>query len=116
MNTTTSPKMAATAIPSVTSLRRELDHGDPRLPRCAAFYDDARAFRKKFVTSRGIAGIDLHDWNSRECQDGLTEMTLAYLEETGNGQTFWPDDKSSANYNRYQYSKDQIRLAHAHLD
>lgn len=109
MATSTSPKIAAANIPSITTLRNDLNYGDPRLPRCAAFYDDTRAFRKKFVTSHGVAGIDLHDWRSRDGQAGLTEMTVAYLDKEGNGPMFWPDDKSSSKYNRYQYSKDHER-------
>lgn len=102
-------KIFAASIPSITTLRKELDYGDPQSPRCAAFYDDTRAFRKKFITSRGVAGPELHDWKSREGQAALTEMTLAYLDKEGNGRLFWPDDKSSANYNKYQYSKDHTR-------
>jgi hypothetical protein len=109
MATSTSPKIAAANIPSITSLRNELDYGDLRLPRCAAFCDDTRAFRKKFITSNGIPGTDLHDWRSHEGQAGLTEMTLAYLDREGNGPMFWPDDKSSSMYNKYQYSKDHAR-------
>ncbi|KAL2192292.1 hypothetical protein P885DRAFT_82332 [Corynascus similis CBS 632.67] len=37
-------------------------------------------------------------------------MTVAYLEKEGNGMLFWPDDKSSDNYNKYQYSKDHVRI------
>lgn len=109
MPPSTLPKIAAASIPSITTLRNELDYGDPNLPRCAAFYDDTRAFRKKFRNSRGTAGVDLHDWKSREGQADLTEMTIAYLEKEGNGQLFWPDDRASPNYNRFQYAKDGAR-------
>ena len=105
----TSPKIAAARIPSITALRNELGYGDQKLPRCAAFYDDTRAFRKKFRTSHGIAGVDLHDWKSPEGQTGLTQMTFAYLDKEGNGGLFWPDDEASPNYNRYQYTKDSVR-------
>ncbi len=104
-----SPLIAAASIPKITVLRNELDYGDPRLRRCAAFYDDARVFRKKFRTSRGVAGVDLHDWKSREGQAALTEMTTSYLDKEGNGLVFWPDDKTLPNYNKYQYSKDRLR-------
>ena len=100
-----SPKVTVSSIPSITSLRRELDYGDPQLPRCGAFNDDMNAFRKKFITSRGVAGIDLFNWNSEEGQEGLAEITSAYLDGTGNGRSFWPDDRSAANFNKYQYSK-----------
>jgi len=100
-----SPKVTVSSIPSITTLRRELDYGDSRLPRCGAFNDDMNAFRKKFITSRGVAGPDLFNWNSEEAQDQLAEVTSAYLDGAGNGPRFWPDDKSAANYNKYQYSK-----------
>ncbi|KAL2126764.1 hypothetical protein VTI74DRAFT_279 [Chaetomium olivicolor] len=110
MATSSSHRVFAANIPSITALRNELDYGDARLPRCAAFYDDTRAFRKKFITSRGVAGTELHDWRSRDGQAALTEMTLAYLDKEGNGSLFWPDDKSSDKYNKYQYSKDHTRI------
>ena len=56
------------------------------------------AFRKNFKTSRGLAGIDLINWNSKDGQEGLAEMTSAYLDGEGKGNSFWPDDKSAANY------------------
>ncbi len=105
----TSPKIPAARIPSITALRSELDYGDQKLRRCAAFYDDTRAFRKKFQTSHGIAGADLYDWKSPEGQAGLTQMTCAYLDTEKNGRLFWPDDETSPNYNRYQYTKDSVR-------
>jgi hypothetical protein len=100
-----SPKVKVSSIPSITTLRRELDYGDSQLPRYGAFIDDINAFRKKFVTSRGVAGIDLYNWISKEGQEGLAEITSAYLDGAGNGSSFWPDDKSEVNYNKYQYSK-----------
>jgi hypothetical protein len=109
MPTSTPPKLLAANIPSITTLRNDLDYGHLGLPRCAAFCDDTRAFRKKFVTSDGVPGSDLHDWKSCEGQDGLTEMTVAYLDKEGNGAMFWPDDKASSKYNKYQYSKDHER-------
>ncbi|KAK4450328.1 hypothetical protein QBC34DRAFT_297569 [Podospora aff. communis PSN243] len=106
-----SPTVFAANIPKITSLRKDLDYDDARLPRCAAFNDDTRAFRRKFKTSRGVNGVDLHDWKSEATQAGLNEMTTSYLDRQGNGQLFWPDDRSSQNYNKYQYSKhrDHIR-------
>jgi len=101
--------MAATAIPKVTALRRALDYGDAQLLRCITFNDDTRMFRRRFQTTSGVSGIDLHNWKSREHQAGLNEMTMAFLEKAGNGQVFWPNDKSAANYNKYQYSKDHAR-------
>ncbi|KAL2127514.1 hypothetical protein VTI74DRAFT_10616 [Chaetomium olivicolor] len=71
-----------------------------------AFYDDTRAFPKKFRTSRGIAGVDLHHWNSPQGQADLDEMTVAYLDEHGNSSQWWPDDERSPYYNSYQYSRD----------
>jgi hypothetical protein len=63
------------------------------------------AFRKSFTTSRGIAGVDLYNWNDEESQEGLAELTSAYLEKAGNGERFWPDDRTAVNYNRYQHSE-----------
>jgi hypothetical protein len=100
-----SPTVFAASIPNITSLRKDLDYADARLPRCGTFNDDTRAFRKKFKTSRGVNGVDLHDWRSQAIQAGLNEMTIAYLDKEGNGKLFWPDDPSSQNYNIYQYSK-----------
>ncbi|KAJ4288230.1 hypothetical protein N0V88_007419 [Collariella sp. IMI 366227] len=37
-------------------------------------------------------------------------MTTSYLDKEGNGLVFWPDDKTSPNYNKYQYSKDRPRI------
>jgi len=110
MSPVSSPdKIAATAIPNITALRRGLDYGDVNLPRCVEFYDDMRVFRKKFKTSRGVSGTDLHDWKSREGQNALSEMTYAYLDKAGNGMVFWPDEPSAPNYNEYQYTRDKYR-------
>ncbi|KAK1749544.1 hypothetical protein QBC47DRAFT_354847 [Echria macrotheca] len=109
MSASALPK-APSSIPNITTLRNDLDYGDIRLPRCAAFIDDTNAFRRKFKTSRGVDGVDLHDWKSRDGQAGLSEMAVAYLEKEGNGRIFWPDDTSSKNYNKYQYSKDRFRI------
>ena len=106
---TASPNMPATAIPNVTALRRDLDYGDAQLPRCTTFYKATKTFRGTFQTTRGVSGIDLHKWKSREDQAGLTEMTAAFLDKAGNGQVFWPNNKSAANYNIYQYSKDHVQ-------
>ncbi len=96
----------AAQIPNIEMLRRELDYGH-KLPRCEAFRDDTRAFRKKFFTNEGVLGADLRDWKSHK--NSLTKMTIAYLEGKKNGQLFWPDDKESPNYNNYQYSKHGLR-------
>lgn len=95
------------SLPNITALRQALDYGDPHLARCSAFYDDVRAFRKKFVTSDGMLGPSLHDWRDRDHQDGLREMTRAYLDRDGNGLLFWPDDPSAANFNDLQYTHDR---------
>ncbi|KAK0729455.1 hypothetical protein B0H67DRAFT_155 [Lasiosphaeris hirsuta] len=105
-----SPTIFAASIPNITALRNDLDYGDARLPRCATFNDDTRAFRRKFKTSHGVDGVDLYDWRSQVSQAGLNEMTMAYLDKEGNGELFWPDDKSSKNYNQYHYSKDRDRI------
>ncbi|KAK5655306.1 hypothetical protein OQA88_5873 [Cercophora sp. LCS_1] len=105
-----SPKVTVSSIPSITALRRELDYGELKLPRCSAFNDDINAFRKKFITSRGVAGTDLFNWNSKDGQEGLAEITSTYLDEAGNGRIFWPDDESAANYNKYQYSTHESQI------
>ncbi|KAI1079008.1 hypothetical protein F5B20DRAFT_189652 [Whalleya microplaca] len=104
------PKTTAASLPKITTLRHELDYGDAGSDRCAAFYDDVRAFRKKFHTRNGIPGINLHDWKSQEHQSGLSEMTVAYLDTHGNGPLFWPDDPSAANFNKLQYSRDITKI------
>ncbi len=81
------------------------------MPRCSAFSDDVRAFRKKFTTSTGVTGLALYDWKSDDHQAGLTEMTRAYLESSGNGPLFWPDDASAANHNILHYSEDFPRYS-----
>ena len=102
-------KTTAASIPKITELRNELDYGNPQLPRCMAFYDDIRVFRRKYRTSQGVPGFNLWDWKSREHQAGLTEMTQAYLDEEGNGRVFWPAEESSPNRNRLNYSIDHLR-------
>lgn len=96
-------------IPSITDLRNALDYGNPKLPRCTAFTDDMRVFRKKFRTKNGVCGVDLYDWKSEEGQSDLTEMTIAYLDTEGNGFVFWPDDPASPNLNKYRYSNTRDR-------
>lgn len=105
-----SPTIFAANIPNITNLRNELGYGDARLPRCVTFYADTRAFRRRFTTSNGVNGVDLYDWKSLAGQAGLDEMTTAFLDNTGNGPLYWPDDESSKDYyNKYQYSKDRDR-------
>ncbi|KAH8646324.1 hypothetical protein BX600DRAFT_519147 [Xylariales sp. PMI_506] len=105
-----SSKVPATNLPNITQLRQGLDYGNPQLNRCSAFYDDVRGFRKKFRTTTGIPGPDLHNWKLREHHAGLDEMTNAYLDRHGNGLLFWPDSESAANYNKLHYSKDKRRI------
>jgi hypothetical protein len=100
-----SPKLTESSIPPITTLRRELDYGDSQLLRYSAFNDGMNAFRRNFISSRGVAGVDLYNWKDKEGQEGLAEITSAYLDKAGNGQRFWPDDEAATNYNRYQYSK-----------
>jgi len=104
-----SPGTSAASIPKVTNLRKKLDYGDPVLPRCVAFYDDTRVFRKKFYTASGICGLSLHDWKSKEHHNGLDEMTTAYLDKEGNGALFWPQDEKSPNFNKYSYRANRAR-------
>lgn len=94
----------ATSVPSITTLRRELGYGDSRNPRCQTFYDDVRAFRKKFVASNGIKGKDLHQWKDVAHQAGLREMAAAYLDTHGNGDLFWPIDSAAEHYNGTIYA------------
>ncbi|KAK9414764.1 hypothetical protein SUNI508_10882 [Seiridium unicorne] len=105
-----SSRIPATSLPNITSLREDLDYGNSHLTRCNVFYDDVRGFRKKFHTSTGLPGPDLHNWKLKEHQAGLDEMTAAYLDRDGNGPLYWPDSSSSANFNKLQYSKDRTRI------
>ncbi|RYP31159.1 hypothetical protein DL767_005912 [Monosporascus sp. MG133] len=105
-----SPNIPAANLPKITAIRETLDYGDPELTRCAAFTADVRAFRKKFTTKSGLPGTSLYDWRSPEHQCGLKEMTEDYLERTGNGPMWWPDDTSAPNHNKLQYSKDHRRI------
>ncbi|KAM0813072.1 hypothetical protein AB5N19_13063 [Seiridium cardinale] len=105
-----SSRIPATSLPNITSLREGLDYGNSHLTRCNVFYDDVRGFRKKFHTSTGLPGPDLHNWKLKEHQAGLDEMTAAYLDRDGNGLLYWPDSSSSANFNKLQYSKDRTRI------
>ncbi|PNY28864.1 Uncharacterized protein TCAP_01213, partial [Tolypocladium capitatum] len=94
----------AVNVPQIKLLREELDYGERELPRCPAFYDDMRVFRKKFETKGGVPGYRLYKWKSHDHRSGLTEMTHEYLEVHGSGPKFWPDDKTSHFYNTLQYS------------
>lgn len=100
-----SSHVTATQIPNITELRKQLDYGDATLSRCANFYDDLRVYRKKYHTKDGKPGTEMHEWKTPEAQAELDEITAAYLDKDGNGQTYWPDDGSAANYNSLQYSK-----------
>lgn len=99
-------KVVASSIPTITNLRRQLEYGEPRLSRCKIFYDDVRAFRKKYCTHDGFSGISLHVWKLPEHQAGLTNLTEAYLDEQGNGTLYWPDDDASIYRNKLRYSQD----------
>lgn len=98
------------SIPPITQLREQLDYGDSHLPRCQAFYDSVRVFRKTFVTSQGWEGSTIHDWRVRDHRNALAEMSRAYLERHGNGQLFWPDDNTNGRANKLKYSADGTRL------
>lgn len=106
MSAPTSPRLPACRIPSILTLREELGYGDRVLPRCRAFGYDINAFRERFQTKSGTAGVKLHDWKSSQGQADLKEITDAYLDREGNGLRFWPDDENSPEYNTYQYSRD----------
>ena len=105
----------AASLPSITALRAALDYGDAKSARCTFFYDDIRHFRRKFTTSTGISGVKLRDWKDAAHQAGLTELTTSYLDQHGNGSLFWPDDKSSQNHSRLQYSTHRDRCVPHHV-
>ncbi|KAF4784844.1 hypothetical protein HER10_EVM0013166 [Colletotrichum scovillei] len=98
------------SIPPITQLREQLDYGDPHLPRCQAFYDSVRAFRKTYETSQGWEGNTIHEWRIREHRSALAEMARAFLELHGNGQLFWPDDNTKGKANKFKYSTDGARI------
>ena len=91
-------------VPSITDLRAALDYGDPKLDRCKDFYDDIRLFRRQYRTTSGLLGTDAYDWKSPEHQSALDEITRAYLLDRDRGRHYWPDDETSPNYNKYQYT------------
>ncbi|KEY65637.1 hypothetical protein S7711_07886 [Stachybotrys chartarum IBT 7711] len=103
------PKVAA-EIPRISELRRMLDYDDTSLPRCKLLMEDLRAFRKKFATSQGRRGRDLINWRDETDQAGLLEMTRSYLLRDGNGSLFWPDDPTTPNYNKLQWTKSKDLL------
>jgi hypothetical protein len=103
-------RVTAASIPTITVLRDQLDYGDSQSKRCDVFYDDIRVFRKKYRSSTGLSGDDLHNWKSPEHQAALTEMSRAFLDTDGNGSRYWPDDDGSSNRNKLQYSRHRGRF------
>ena len=99
-------QIPATLVPSITALRTELGYGDAKDPRSQVFYDDVRAFRKKFITSNDIKGKDLHQWKEVSHQVGLKEMATAYLDTYRNGFLFWPRDSKKENWTGLVYADD----------
>lgn len=108
-STTIMASINPTSIPSITALRQDLNYGDAKLPRCQAFYEDVRLFRKKYISSQGLEGGSLHEWKLREHQNALGEMTRAFLDRDGNGRHYWPDDETSPRYNGLKYSSGHAR-------
>lgn len=96
--------LSAVRIPKITDLREQLDYGDANLPRCAAFNDDLRVFRRRYSLAN-LRGVDFWDWKSSEHQEALKQMTASFLDENGYGQVDWPSDPSAANFNSLQYAK-----------
>ncbi|KAF2813326.1 uncharacterized protein BDZ99DRAFT_253876 [Mytilinidion resinicola] len=96
----------ASSVPNITELRRQLQYGNNH----PTFSDDIKMFRKNYRTPSGLVGMDLYDWSSPQHQAALEEMTNAYLEQEGRGNLYWPDDRTSANLNILQYSRDHSKI------
>ena len=107
MRTRSPSEISAARIPKITDLRNQLNYGDARLARCAAFTDDLRVFRRRYSAS-GVRGSDLWDWKSSKHQDALRRMTTSFLDENGYGEVYWPSDPAAPNFNSLQYSEDSI--------
>ena len=98
--------IAAARIPNITDLREQLEYGDGKLARCAAFIDDLRVFRRRYQYA-GLRGIDLWDWKSPQHQHALRQMTADFLDRDGYGEVFWPSDPTATNFNPLQYSSER---------
>lgn len=101
------PSESASRVPNITALRTALQYGDPRLPRCDAFNSSLTLFRKFYITSTGMRGMEVRDWKSAEHQTLLTEMSHAFLDRDGNGELYWPTDATSPNHTSLQYANQQ---------
>lgn len=97
------PKSAA-GVPPIAKLREELGYGDAKSARSESFIDDARVFRKTFITAQGEPASSFYEWKSKLHHQGLEEMVDAYLKTKGKGKAFWPDNKDSYYYTKLQYS------------
>lgn len=106
MATVRDSEIAATCIEKITKLRERIGYGDLGLNRCVAFLAVFRAFRLKY-TWNGICGTDLRDWSSPKHQVALDEMTEEFLDVQGNGETYWPRNSNSPNFNNLQYTDDR---------
>jgi hypothetical protein len=69
-----------------------------------AFLPTLKTFPPNFVTTHGMAGLDLLDYKDRLHQRGLIEMAHEYLCIRGNGSVYWPAWASRPN--SLQYPRD----------
>lgn len=97
-------KLKVTNIPSITDLRQKLDYGHAHQQRDIMFYNTVRSYIFNFTSSEGIPGSDLLRWKYSSHQTGLLEMTSQFLDQDAKGPFFWPDDPSSPNHGKLQYS------------
>jgi hypothetical protein len=83
-------------IPLVNVLQSTLLYGDGG-KHCKTFRETIIAFRENFTTRTGVPANQLIDWEAKEHQEGLEELTNSFLSKEGN--TFWPSDSSSQYWN-----------------
>ncbi|MCJ1390636.1 hypothetical protein MMC18_003497 [Xylographa bjoerkii] len=68
--------------------------------------ETTQSWRKNYITKDGREGSELRDWKTDRGRADLKAMALKYL-EVGNGERFWPSDKSGF---KYRYTSDQEEI------
>ncbi|KAJ3496674.1 hypothetical protein NLG97_g2484 [Lecanicillium saksenae] len=90
-------------LPGVGVLRSRLNYDDSKSERYKTFQEDCRLFIRRFTTTSGVPGTQLHDRWSQEHIDGMKEMVDAFLNKNNSGNEYWPSERSHPNYNELVY-------------
>ncbi|KAF2666275.1 hypothetical protein BT63DRAFT_482051 [Microthyrium microscopicum] len=98
-------------IPGVKDLRAILHLNNPSSALTKEFNTRFNAFRRQYVTAKGLSGTELYHWNSPDHQRDLSVMINRFLATPNCANRFWADNTRDGtvetNSDRPIYTRDR---------